>query len=73
VERRAEDRGRDCEAGGYQLTRELTLQEIGEELADAAKELTWAQRKDVAAALLENLVSVKRTPSTSKRRGRWFG
>jgi hypothetical protein len=37
------------------LTRELTLQEIGEELAVAGRELTWMQRKDVVAALLENL------------------
>ncbi len=43
------------EAGGYQLTRELTLQEIGEEICAAAKELTWAQRKDVVADLLEDL------------------
>jgi hypothetical protein len=55
VGRGAEGGGRDCEAGGYQLTRELTLREIGEELADAAKELTWAQRKDVVADLLEDL------------------
>jgi hypothetical protein len=37
------------------LTRELTLQEIGEEICAAAKELTWAQRKDVVATLLEDL------------------
>jgi hypothetical protein len=34
--------------------RELTLQEIGKEIP-AAKELTWAQRKDVVADLLEDL------------------
>ncbi len=48
-------RGRDPEVGGYQLTRELALQEIGEELAVAGRELTWGQKMDVAAALLESL------------------
>ena len=63
--RTAEGGSRDRDAGGYQLTRELTLQEIGEELADAAKLLTWRQRKDVAADLLENL----RKPVGTLRRG----
>ena len=52
--RGAEGRSGD-EAGGYQLTRELRLQEIGEEISAAAKELTWRQRKDVEAGHLEYL------------------
>ena len=35
--------------------RELTLDQIGKEISAAAKELSWEQRMDVAAALLEDL------------------
>jgi hypothetical protein len=56
VGHRAEDgRDGDAEAGGYQLTRELTLQEIGKEISAAILTLSWAKKMDVAAALLENL------------------
>jgi hypothetical protein len=48
-------RGRGPEAGGYQLTRDLTLEEIGEEISAAILILSWTQKMDVAAALLENL------------------
>ena len=35
--------------------REMTLDQIGKEISAAAKRLTWEQRTDVAAALLEDL------------------
>ena len=35
--------------------RELTLQEIGKEISAAILTLSWAQKMDVEAALLENL------------------
>ena len=35
--------------------RELTLDQIGKEISAAIQTLTLAQRKEVAAALLENL------------------
>ena len=35
--------------------RELTLEEIGKEISAAILTLSWAQKMDVAAGLLENL------------------
>jgi hypothetical protein len=47
-------RGGDAE-GGHQLMRERTLDQMGKEISAAARELSWEQRMDVAAALLEDL------------------
>jgi hypothetical protein len=47
-------RGGD-EAGGHQLTRELTLQEIGKEISAAIQTLTLAQRKAIGESLLSEL------------------
>jgi hypothetical protein len=35
--------------------RELTLDQMGKEISAAAQALSWAQRKELSAALLENL------------------
>jgi hypothetical protein len=34
--------------------REVTLDQMGKEISAAARELTWRQRMEVTAALLEN-------------------
>jgi hypothetical protein len=66
VGRRAEDRrGRDPEAGGYQLTRELTLDQMGKEISAAIQSLLLAQRKAIGELLLSEL----RKPVGTLRRG----
>ena len=53
--RGAEGGGGDREAGGYQLTRELTLDQIGKEISAAIQSLTLAQRKAIGGLLLNEL------------------
>ena len=53
----------DPEAGGYQLMRELTLDQMGKEISAAIQSLTLAQRKAIGELLLSELSEQEMGPT----------